>query len=41
MPVYNIGFVMEQALGHVTHTQNLQANVPNDREIRAHWGLFE
>ena len=40
MPVYNIGFVMEQALGHITHTQNLQANVPNDREIRAHWGLI-
>ena len=40
MPVYNIGFVMEQALGHVTHTQNLQANVPNDHEIRAHWGLI-
>ena len=40
MPVYNIGFVMEQALGHVTHTKNLQANVPNDHEIRAHWGLI-
>jgi len=40
MPVYNIGFVMEQALGHITHTQNLQANVPNDPEIRAHWGLI-
>src|ERR671912_1749482 len=40
MPLYNVGFVMEQALGHVTHTQNLQANVPNDHEIRAHWGLI-
>ena len=40
MFVYNIGFVMEQALGHVTHTKNLQANVPNDPEICAHWGLI-
>lgn len=39
MAVYNIGFVMEQALGHVTHTKNLQANVPHDPDVRAHWGL--
>ena len=24
---YHIGFIVEQALGHVTHGQNLQANV--------------
>ncbi|NNJ11068.1 glycosyltransferase family 4 protein [Chloroflexales bacterium ZM16-3] len=40
MAVYNIGFIMEQALGHVTHTKNLQANVANDPEVRAHWGLI-
>lgn len=31
--MYHIAFVIEQALGHVTHTQNLQRNVPRDREI--------
>ena len=40
MPVYNIGFIIEQALGHITHTQNLQPNVPNDPDVRAHWGLM-
>ena len=40
MAVYNIGFILEQALGHVTHTKNLQANVPNDPEISAYWGLI-
>jgi glycosyltransferase involved in cell wall biosynthesis len=40
MAVYNIGFIMEQALGHVTHTKNLQANVPLDPEVNAHWGLI-
>lgn len=39
MTVYNIGFIMEQALGHVTHTKNLQVNVPLDPEVRPHWGL--
>lgn len=39
MTIYNIGFIMEQALGHVTHTKNLQVNVPHDPEVRAHWGL--
>src|SRR5947208_741355 len=36
---YHICFVMEQVLGHVTHTQNLQVNVPCDPEVQAHWGL--
>ncbi|MDZ4716932.1 MAG: glycosyltransferase family 4 protein [Roseiflexaceae bacterium] len=40
MAVYNIGFVMEQALGHVTHTKNLQHNIPLDRDVQAHWGLI-
>jgi glycosyltransferase involved in cell wall biosynthesis len=39
MAVYNIGFVMEQTLGHITHTQNLQRIVPADAEVRAHWAL--
>ncbi len=40
MDIYNIGFILEQALGHVTHTKNLQTNVPDDPEIRAYWGLI-
>lgn len=36
---YQIGFVLEQALGHVTHTKNLQTNVPFDSEVTPHWGL--
>jgi len=40
MAIYNIAFIMEQALGHITHTKNLQANVPNDLEVIAHWGLI-
>ena len=39
MAAYDIGFVLEQSLGHVTHTQNLQANVPLDLDVRAHWAL--
>ncbi len=35
-----IGFVIEQALGHVTHTRNLQAAVPADRAVEAHWALI-
>ena len=27
----HIGFIIEQALGHITHTKNLKANVPKDR----------
>ena len=36
----HIGFIIEQALGHITHTKNLQANVPKDRTVEAHWGLI-
>lgn len=37
MARYDIGFVLEQALGHITHAKNLQVNVPKDSEVRAHW----
>lgn len=37
--MYNIGFVIEQVLGHITHAHNLQTHVPQDPEVRAHWGL--
>ncbi|GAB4214582.1 MAG: glycosyltransferase family 4 protein [Roseiflexaceae bacterium] len=36
---YHIGFVLEQALGHVTHSQNLRANVLRDPQVQALWGL--
>ncbi|MCA9971921.1 MAG: glycosyltransferase family 4 protein [Anaerolineales bacterium] len=39
MPPYHLGFIIEQALGHVTHGQNLQALVPQDPAVRAHWAL--
>ncbi len=38
--LYNIGFVLEQALGHVTHAKNLQANVSHDPDVRPHWALI-
>ena len=34
-----IGFIIEQALGHITHARNLQACVPGDPAVEAHWGL--
>ncbi|MCP4427761.1 MAG: glycosyltransferase family 4 protein [Chloroflexi bacterium] len=37
--MYRIGFIVEQALGHITHGQNLQANVAKDETIAASWGL--
>ena len=37
--MYNIAFVVEQALGHVTHGKNLQANVAKDPEVQPHWVL--
>ena len=36
---YRIGFVIEQVLGHVTHGQNLQANVAKCPSIEAYWSL--
>ncbi len=41
MAVYDIGFVLEQALGHITHSKNLEVNVPLDPEVRAHWALVD
>jgi glycosyltransferase involved in cell wall biosynthesis len=37
----NIGFVLEQALGHITHTKNLQAHVQNDPEVSPSWALID
>ncbi len=36
---YRIGFILEQALGHITHASNLRTNVPYDPDIQACWGL--
>jgi glycosyltransferase involved in cell wall biosynthesis len=40
MAAYNIGFVIEHVLGHITHAKNLRQNVPADPDIRATWGLL-
>ncbi len=40
MATYNIGFILEQALGHVTHSKNLLATVPQDQEVKPHWALI-
>jgi glycosyltransferase involved in cell wall biosynthesis len=37
--MYHLGFIIEQALGHITHGQNLQTNIPKDPEVQAYWGL--
>lgn len=37
--MYHIGFVIEQTLGHITHTKNLQQNVPQDPTVQAYWAL--
>lgn len=37
---YQIGLILEQTLGHRTHTQNLQSIVPDDPTVSAHWGLI-
>src|SRR5215510_1011647 len=41
MAGYEFGFLLEQSLGHVTHSQNLLTNVALDPEVRAHWGLID
>jgi glycosyltransferase involved in cell wall biosynthesis len=41
MAGYEFGFLLEQALGHVTHAKNLLANVALDPEVHAHWGLID
>ena len=37
--LYRIGFIIEQALGHITHGQTLQTNVAYDSAVEAYWGL--
>ena len=37
--MYNIGFVIEQVLGHITYTKNLQTIVAQDQSLCAAWGL--
>ena len=37
--MYRIGFIIEQALGHITHGQNLRHFVEQDPSLDAHWGL--
>ncbi len=35
---YNIGFIIEQALGHITHGKNLAKNIELDPQINPFWG---
>ncbi len=35
----HVGFIIEQALGHITHGKNLQQNLLHDDEITPYWGL--
>lgn len=37
--MHHIGFIVEQALGHVTHGQTLRQNVERDRSIVSYWAL--
>lgn len=37
--MYHFGFVIEQALGHITHGQNLKNNVACDPDVQAFWAL--
>lgn len=39
MTRYRFGFIIEQALGHITHGKNLQINVPKDTTVEPHWVL--
>ena len=41
MAGYQFGFLLEQSLGHITHTKNLVTNVALDPEVHAHWGLID
>src|SRR5262245_21272386 len=41
MAGYEFGFLLEQSLGHVTHTKNLLINIALDPEVHAHWGLID
>ena len=35
--MFNFGFIVEQALGHVTHYQNLRYWVDKDVNIKPYW----
>ena len=37
--VYRFGFIIEQALGHITHGQNLRRFIDADPSVQARWGL--
>lgn len=37
--MYRFGFIIEQALGHITHGKNLQQNIALDADVTALWGL--
>jgi glycosyltransferase involved in cell wall biosynthesis len=41
MTGYTFGFLLEQSLGHITHSKNLLTNVALDLEVHAHWSLIE
>lgn len=40
MSSYRFGFILEQALGHITHARNLQTNIARDYDVAAYWGLI-
>lgn len=40
MSDYTFGFVLEQSLGHVTYTRNLQAHLLRDQDVDIHWRLI-
>ena len=40
MKQHTIAFILEQALGHVTHARNLQAYVPRDPSVKPLWALL-
>ena len=37
--MYRFGFILEQTLGHVTHSRNLREIISRDPEVEAYWGL--
>lgn len=39
--MYSFGFIIEQTLGHRTHTKNLQRTVASNRAVAVQWGLVE
>lgn len=38
--MYQIGFVIEHILGHVTHAHNLQRTIRLDSQVHPHWALM-